>query len=195
MCCQWDSYLSTLSVRSVGSSRRWLSSVSGWHKRKHGALCKQAYLLFVGQEIMLCDLGTISPPAAAEETGSLLAVCSLLSARCLSLPPSALFHIPIPEPGASGWFLSPWQKGVSHGIMLNNVCPDYCVFNLKGIFNITLVFSNPILCHCLKKPTKNDICKDGKKCPSLPLTELNVMEVGSFSLNICFVCLPVLVKD
>lgn len=130
MCCQWDSYLSALSVRSVGSSMRWLSSVSGWHRRKHSALCKQAYLLFVGQEIMLCDPGTIGPPAAAEETGSLLAVCSLLSAHCPSLPPSALFpdsHIPIPLAGASACFLSLCQKGVSHGITVNNACPDYCV--------------------------------------------------------------------
>lgn len=157
MCCQWDSYLSTLSVRSVGSSRRWLSSMSGWHERKHRALCKQAYLLFVGQEIMLCDPGTIGPPAAAEETGSLLAVCSLLPAHWLSVPPSALLpdsHTLIPYPGASASFLSPYQKGVSPGIMLNNACSDYCVFNLKGIFNIALVLSNPILCHCPKKPPK-----------------------------------------
>lgn len=99
MCCQWDSYLSTHSVRPVGSSRRWLSSVSGWHKRRHGALCKQVYLLFVGQEIMLCDPGITGPPAAAEKTCSLLAVCSLPSALCLSMSPSAPFldsHIPIP---------------------------------------------------------------------------------------------------
>lgn len=79
---------------------------------------------------MLCDPGTIGPPAAAEETGSLLAVCSLLSAHCLVVPPSALSpdsHVPIPKPGASACFLSPWQKGVSRGIMLNNSCPDYCV--------------------------------------------------------------------
>lgn len=99
MCCQWDLYLSTRSVRPVGSSRRWLSSVSGWHKRKHGALCKQAYLLFVGQEIMLCDPGIIGPPAAAEKMCSLLAVSSLLSALCLSMSLSAPFpdsHVPVP---------------------------------------------------------------------------------------------------
>lgn len=78
--------------------------------------------------------------------------------------------------------------------MLNNACHGYFVFNLKGIFNIALVLSNPILCHCPpKNPPKNDICKDRKKCPSPPLSKLNVMEVGSFSLNTLFFwlfCLP-----
>lgn len=132
MCCQWYSYLSTHSVRPVGSSRRWLSSVSDWHKRKHGALCKQAYLLFVGQEIMLCDPGIIGPPEAA----SLLAVRSLLSALCLSLSPSALFLQS--HPYSMTWCFSLFplslSKGVSHRIVLNSACPEYWVFDSKGVF-------------------------------------------------------------
>lgn len=128
-------------------------------------MCKQAYLLFVGQEIMLCDPGTIGPPTAAEETGSLLAVCSLLPAHCLSVPPSALFpdgHIPIPYLVLQ-LVSSPYQKEVSHGVMLNNACPDYCVFNLKGIFNIALVLSNPLSCHHPKKHTKMIFTRMGRR--------------------------------
>lgn len=113
----------------------------------------------------------------------LCAVCC-----CLALPPSALF------PDSTSLFPKLVLQPVSSLLVkkesamgLRSIIPVLItVFNLKGIFHIALVLSNPILCRHPKKPTKNDICKDGKKSPSLPLSKLNVRKVGSFSLNMSF---------
>jgi len=79
--------------------------------------------------------------------------------------------------------------------MLSSACPDYWVFDSKGIFNIGLLF-NP---HLSPPPKKNGICKDGKRSPSLSLSKLNVMKVvlslSTCYPSVCFVCLPVLIKD
>lgn len=191
MCCQWDSYLSTHSVRPVGSSRRWLSSVSGWHKRKHRALWKQAYLLFVGQDIMLCDPGIIVSIAAAEKTWSLLPACPLpLHVFCSFSD----HHIPGPWPDASACFPSPCQKGVNHRIPLNCACPGYWIFDTKSIFCIAVVLNY------LHPPQKIlGICEDEedlwwkRRCTSLSLSKINVMKVAAFffsMLSFCLFCLP-----
>lgn len=81
--------------------------------------------------------------------------------------------------------------------MLNSTCPDYWVFDLKGIFNVVLVLNLPLFPSLFpqikKKGKRKRYLQAWEEDPSLSLSKLNVMKLGYFSFNMlsfCLFCLP-----